>query len=232
MSRLFRAAALIGLLAVGGILLFPTIERRIPPNSLPWRELALDQPPGWLAHWHMVLLRGDGDLCRAALTRAGIAFTPLADRKLDGACDYRNVVRLERLPVPLPRRPPTSCALGAAFYWYETLLRAAAKTHMHSELTQIDHVGVFACRNVNNDKDGSRSQHAIANAIDVTGFRFADGRVADVARDYGKSTPQGRFLTAAHEAGCKVFNGVLGPGYNRLHATHYHLDMGPYLICR
>lgn len=103
---------------------------------------------------------------------------------------------------------------------------------MHSPLVGIDHVGIFACRNVNHETDGARSQHATANAIDVTAFRFADGRIAAIAHDYGKPTPQGRFLAAAHDAACRVFNGVLGPDYNRLHASHFHLDMGPYWICR
>jgi hypothetical protein len=49
---------------------------------------------------------------------------------------------------------------------------------------------------------------------------------------YGKLTPEGRFLEAAHDPACRVFKGVLGPQYNRLHAGHFHLDMGPYLICR
>jgi hypothetical protein len=223
--------ALAAILLVGLILL-PEIERKLPPNSLPWRPVGLDAPPSWLAHWQMRQLKRDGNLCRTALMRARIAFTPMADRQIDGACGYSDVVRLDQPPVLLPRRPPTTCVLSAALYWYQGLLQQAALAQMHSVLERIDHVGVFACRNVNNETDGSRSQHAIANAIDITAFRFADGRMASVARDYGKATPQGRFLAAAHDAACRVFNGVLGPDYNRLHATHFHLDMGPYWICR
>ena len=224
-------ALLIGL-AVAVAAFFPELERRMPPNSLPWRPVALDRPPNWLAHWQMRQLKADGNACRAALARARVAFTPMADRRIGGDCAYRDVVRLDALSVPLPRNPPAACALSAALVWYQGLLQQAAMVHMQSRLTRIDHVGVFACRNVNNQETGALSQHAIANAIDVTAFHFADGSVAEVTSDHGKPTRQGRFLAAAHDAACKVFNGVLGPDYNRLHATHYHLDMGAYWICR
>src|ERR1700754_1474682 len=98
----------LGLLLASALLvalLFPEIERRLPPNSLPWRPVALDKPPNWLAHWQIYKLKSDGNLCRDALRRARIAFTPLADRQRDGACGYTNVVRLDDPPVPLPRRP-------------------------------------------------------------------------------------------------------------------------------
>jgi hypothetical protein len=212
--------------------LLPGIERSLPPNSLPWRPVRLDAPPGWLAHWQMYRLKNDANRCRAALARAGQRFTPIADRRVDGDCGYRDAVRLESPPIRFSGSVNAACGLAAGLVWYQALLKQAAREQMHSPLVRIDHVGVFACRNVNSEAGGSRSQHAIANAIDVTAFHFADGRVASIARDYGKPGAEGRFLEQAHAAACRVFNGVLGPGYNRLHATHYHLDMGPYWICR
>jgi hypothetical protein len=53
-----------------------------------------------------------------------------------------------------------------------------------------------------------------------------------VLKDYGKATPAGRFLDGAHDAACDLFNIVLGPKYNRLHANHFHLDMGGFRFCR
>ena len=54
----------------------------------------------------------------------------------------------------------------------------------------------------------------------------------DQRRDWGRNTPEGRFLAAAHDAACRVFSAVLGPDYNRLHRDHFHLDLGPYRACR
>jgi hypothetical protein len=229
LSMLF--AGLLALVFVGvGVVLQQDL--RFPPNSLPWRPLELDAPPHWLAHWQMHRLKSDGALCHAALRRSRLQFTPQADRRVDGDCSFINAVRSDVSPIAWNIRPNATCVLTAALYWYQGRLQEIARREMKSPLIRIDHVGIFACRNVNNEAGGSRSQHASANAIDITAFHFADGRTVTVTRDYGKPNEAGRFLAAAHDAACGIFNGVLGPDYNRLHATHFHFDMGPYWICR
>ena len=35
-------------------------EDLFPPNSLPWKPLVLDAPPGWIAHWQLNRLAADG----------------------------------------------------------------------------------------------------------------------------------------------------------------------------
>jgi hypothetical protein len=234
MKRSALSMLLAGVVALGFVGVGVAIQQdfRFPPNSLPWRPVELDAPPHWLAHWQMHRLKADGALCRQALARSKLRFTPLADRRLGQGCAYENVIRSDVSPIAYNITPNAACALTAALYWYQGRLQDIAAREMKSPLVRIDHVGIFACRNVNNEAGGSRSQHAAANAIDITAFRFADGSSASVTRDYGKPTPAGRFLTKAHAAACGIFNGVLGPGYNRLHASHFHLDMGPYWICR
>jgi hypothetical protein len=100
---------------------------------------------------------------------------------------------------------------------------------------RIDHVGSYACRNVNNSpnnrQDGRLSQHASANAIDLTGFVLEDGRRITLAR-WDEGSADAAFLRRVHEGACRVFNTTLGPDYNALHRTHFHVDMGPYRICR
>jgi hypothetical protein len=229
LSMLLAAMAALAFIGIGMAL---QQNFRFPPNSLPWRPIELDAPPHWLAHWQMHRLKSDAVLCRQTLARSKLRFTPLPDRRVDGDCGFENVVRSEVSPIAWNIRPNAACALSAALYWYQGRLQAIAAREMKSRLLRIDHVGIFACRNVNNEAGGSRSQHATANAIDVTAFHFSDGRSISVTRDYGKPTEAGRFLAAAHDAACGIFNGVLGPDYNRLHASHFHLDMGPYWICR
>jgi hypothetical protein len=204
---------------------------RVPPNTLPWEPVDLNASPGWIAHWQLDRLSANGPRCRVALAGTPEAITPLKDYRIDDACGFQNVVRVNRSPVIFSPRITATCGLTAALFWYQTQLQAAAQAQMHAPLIRIDQLGTFACRNVNSEAVGPRSQHATANAIDVAAFHFADGREATVARDYGKPTAQGRFLGAAHAAACGLFNTVLGPHYNRLHAGHFHLDMGPYRIC-
>jgi hypothetical protein len=121
--------------------------------------------------------------------------------------------------------------MGAALYWYEGELDRMATDLMGSGLARIDHMGSYACRNVNGDASGQRSEHAMANAFDLAGFQLRDGRRITVRDHWGTATQEGRFLKAARNLACSMFNTVLGPEYNDLHADHFHLDMGHGRIC-
>lgn len=219
-------AALIGLLLAGLGWLYAN-EDLFAPNSLPWKPVTLDAPPGWLAHWQLNRLKRDAAACRSALAGASaLTFVALPDRRIDDRCGFDTVVRVEDSPVDFAPRVTATCSMTAALYWYQRALEPVAETIMHSRLTGIRQLGTFSCRNVNNESGGNRSQHATANAIDIAAFRFADGRTADVLRDYGRLSPEARFLDAAHARACGLFGVVLGPRYNRLHANHFHFDMG------
>jgi hypothetical protein len=219
-------AALIALLLAGLGWLYAN-EDLFAPNSLPWKPVVLDAPPRWLAHWQMDNLKSNRQACRTALAGASaLVFVPLADRRIDDRCGFENVVRTEDSPVTFAPKVTATCVLTAALYWYQRQLQPIAEKTMHASITGVSQLGTFSCRNVNGEAAGNRSQHATANAIDVAAFRFADGRSATVVRDYGKPTPEGRFLDAAHDQACRLFGVVLGPRYNRLHANHFHLDMG------
>lgn len=225
---------LAGLLALGFIGVGVAVQRdlQFPPNSLPWRPVELDQPPHWLAHWQMRALHSHPDQCRDALARAGLKFTPLADKQSGAQCGFIGVVRIDGAPIPYNITPSATCGVSAGLLWFQGRLQEIAHREMGSRVTRIEQIGTYACRNVNNADSGNRSQHATANAMDISGFVFADGRMARVARDYGRDTPEGRFLAGAHAAACGIFNVVLGPDYNMLHADHFHLDMGGARICR
>lgn len=61
---------------------------------------------------------------------------------------------------------------------------------------------------------------------------LADRRKVSVLKDWGKDTPEGKFLARVHDGACEVFRGVLGPDYNKLHANHFHLEMGRWSFCK
>lgn len=44
--------------------------------------------------------------------------------------------------------------------------------------------------------------------------------------------PSSQFLAQVHDAACRGFGTVLGPGYNAAHADHFDLQMGGFGICR
>jgi hypothetical protein len=227
---LLSAAIALMLVVVGW---FYSNENLFPPNSLPWKPIMLDAPPGWIAHWQLNRLTGDGARCREVLAGAfNLSVAALEDRKIDDRCGFTDVVRSDASPVRFAPHVTATCGLTAALYWYQRQLQPIALATLHSRLTGITQLGTFSCRNVNGETSGNRSEHATANAIDVAAFHFADGRTISVVKDYGKSGDEGKFLDQAHDQACRLFNVVLGPRYNRLHANHFHLDMGRYGICR
>jgi hypothetical protein len=229
----FRRLLLLLLLALAaaGVAVYESWIR-LPPNFLPWSPVMLDSKPGWFANIQLNALSTDGAACRAALGRSTMKFSIMADRKIGEDCGFTDVVRADATPIPFSPRPVATCAVTAALYWWQQRLDEIAQAELHSHVTRIDQLGTYACRNINSAAEGRKSQHATANAIDIAAFHLADGRVVSVLNDYGKATPEGRFLDGAHDAACGLFNIVLGPKYNRLHANHFHLDFGGFRFCR
>jgi hypothetical protein len=201
---------------------------RIPGR---WLPPDLNRPPGALAHLQLNGLSTDGDACRAVLGRAHLEFTRLSDRDMGKGCGFTDVVRSDASPIAFNTHVTATCGMIAALTWYQQRLDEIAVQDLGTRIARIDQLGTYACRNINSETSGRLSQHATANAIDIAAFHLEDGRVVSVLTDYGKPTSAGRFLDDAHEAACGLFNIVLGPKFNRLHANHFHLDMGPFRFC-
>jgi hypothetical protein len=224
--------------AAGAVLLLSAIVAGVAVHEsllrIPARWLAPDltQPPSAFAHLQLNALSTDGNTCRAVLGRAQLKFTMLPDRDAGNGCGLADVVRAEASAIAFNNRVTATCSMTAALAWYQQALGDIAARDLGSRIVRIDQLGTYACRNVNSETVGRLSQHATANAIDIAAFHLADGRVVSVLADYGKPTAGGKFLDDAHEAACGLFNIVLGPHYNRLHANHFHLDMGPFRFCR
>lgn len=205
---------------------------RIPPNLLPRAEVDLEAPPGWAPRLRINGLSGNGEQCLATLARSKLLYTPRDERPLKDGCGLETGVQIERSHIPYNSVFEARCGLVAALYWYERELQALAHEHLNTSIARIEQWGTYACRNINARKEGRRSQHATANAIDIAGFLLADGNTVQVLRDWGADNAKGRFLAAAHARGCRFFNAVLGPNYNAAHHNHFHLDLGRARICR
>ncbi|PZO87193.1 MAG: extensin [Micavibrio aeruginosavorus] len=210
--------------------LFTAVSVDVPSRYLPWAPVELTEPAGPFTSMKLSRLRGDTALCESALSRAGVSFTRLTD---DGTkeCPLQSMTSLRQSKYPYSAPVRGECALTAALVmWENHAVSEAAALHLSSQVKSIQHLGVFSCRNVRNSS--RRSQHAQANAIDIAAFTLADGQTISVKRDWDKQTEEGRFLRDVHARSCGIFRGVLGPEYNALHQDHFHLDLGPYRICR
>ena len=73
--------------------------------------------------------------------------------------------------------------------------------------------------------EGAWSEHATANALDVSGFVLADGRRISVLRDWFGGDEKALFLKRVRDGACELFSTTLSPDYNAAHADHLHLDL-------
>lgn len=81
----------------------------------------------------------------------------------------------------------------------------------------------YSCRPRNNQKGARMSEHGRGRAVDVAAIILADGTSLSVLKGWGTKAA-GKTLAASRKAACGPFNTVLGPGSDRFHADHFHLD--------
>jgi hypothetical protein len=110
--------------------------------------------------------------------------------------------------------------------WLEGVVQPAALARFGQPVTQIDSMGSYACRAINNQRGAKLSEHAFGNALDIGAFELADGRRIVIRKDWTKGEEQEKaFLREAHQGACDHFTTVLGPGSNVFHYDHFHVDL-------
>ena len=228
-----RALIVLATLIVAALLFVRHLERT-RPQDLPWTPLDLTAPVGAMTGMKLQLLRTDPAMCRDALARAGIGFTPVPDRRASEDCGYTDAITLDRTRIGYAPTPvTTTCPLAAALVLWERQVAApAARRHFGRELASVRHYGIYSCRRLYGKDSGPFSEHATANAIDLAAFRLDDGRRIDVLRDWGDDGAAGAFLRDVHDGACDLFGTVLGPDYNAAHRDHFHVDMRGWKSCR
>jgi hypothetical protein len=125
--------------------------------------------------------------------------------------------------------PPAviGCPMTAAVdRWVDSSVQPSARRYLGMHVVAIRQMSSYSCRTRASSRRDKLSEHAFGNALDVAGFRLADGRDILVGRSWWRGAPEERaFLRAAFAGACREFYTVLGPGYNRAHANHFHLDL-------
>ncbi|MCC7395335.1 MAG: extensin family protein [Sphingomonadaceae bacterium] len=171
--------------------------------------------------------------CMAELTRAGVRFSALPDQDFGGGCHMFGSVRLTDLGTPATNLGPMTCPLARNFVaWVQYAVKPAARQVYGANLARIETFGTYSCRNVNGASSGRLSQHAYANAVDVSAFVLDDGTRITILAGWSGDDRAQRFLQLIHTSACRRFGTVLSPAYNRLHANHFHFDMSGAGYCR
>jgi hypothetical protein len=225
-------ASLLGLGVFAGLI--GTGVMAIPTSLNPFAPLRIADDVSWLTRLKLSRLERNGPMCMAVLVDSSIIHTPVPDQETGERCGFTNAVEVTRSSVGLSRSFAATCPLAVAWALLEThVIKPAARRNFGQGVMRITHFGTYACRNINHRAEGRRSEHAVANAIDISGFVLADGRHITLKNDWVGSDPhRSAFLRAVRDGACDFFNVVLSPDYNEAHHDHLHLDMGSYRACR
>lgn len=177
------------------------------------------------------LSQADAD---AKLLALGIVYRRIPDEDSDRGCDIENGVEITQIGSVKLTRPALltqdmAMRLGR---WVKESLEPEVQKTFRSQLAAIDVGGSYSCRNIYGKPFGGRfagrlSEHAFANAIDIGGFKLADGRAVDYVKHWRAKDGSSDFFLATSTTACEIFNTTLTPDYDRFHRNHIHVDASP-----
>lgn len=216
------------LVLIATILLTAWGVARRQPQDLPWTRLDLGAPIGFFTARKLAALGRDPVSCRALMDTAGISYTVLPP-VAEGRCGYRDGLRLAsggaRRIAFAPANLGVACPVGAALaLWEWHVVQPAAQRHFGARVTVIDHLGSYNCRRLYGRSSGDFSQHATADAVDISGFRLSNGTRIGVLQHWSDTGPKASFLREVRDGACSLFATTLSPDYNAAHRDHFHLD--------
>ncbi|HET7716928.1 MAG TPA: extensin family protein [Bauldia sp.] len=116
---------------------------------------------------------------------------------------------------------PLADALEA---WLADAVQPAAMAEFGSQVVEVRQISAYACRNRNNFGK-ELSEHAFGNALDVSGFKLANGKVISVQHGWKGDAKEQAFLKTVFAGACAQFTTSLGPGSNIMHYNHFHVDL-------
>jgi hypothetical protein len=94
-------------------------------------------------------------------------------------------------------------------------------------VARLEVAASYACRPRNNQPGAKISEHGRGRAVDISAVVLANGKVISVLRDWGEGKA-GKILASARRAACGPFGTVLGPGSDKFHRDHFHVDTARY----
>jgi hypothetical protein len=91
--------------------------------------------------------------------------------------------------VKLTGEPLSTCAMAEGLAAMSEAAKKAAQDILGTELAAIVTGPGYECRRRNRAATGKLSEHAFANALDIAGFKLADGRQVTVEADWPHLPP-------------------------------------------
>ena len=143
------------------------------------------------------------------------------------ACGVKDAVQITSVSgVKLSRPSTMDCGTAQALNkWVKKSVKPTFKRR--GPVVELQVAAHYACRTRNNRKGARISEHGKGRAIDISGFRMADGEVITVLKGWRKN-PSKKQLVKIWRAACGPFGTVLGPYSDHYHRDHFHLDTARY----
>lgn len=128
--------------------------------------------------------------------------------------------------VQLSQPATLNCSVTQPLHdWMNGTVQPAAGQAFGSQVTGITVAASYSCRARNNKRGAKMSEHGFGNAIDISSFTLADGRKVTVKNGWRGEGDEREFLRQIRQDACGEFMTVLGPGSDRYHGDHFHLDL-------
>lgn len=212
-------------------------DRIVTHQHLPWRALDADRPVGLATKTQLLRVQlSPNKTCQTiALAAQDLSSVPAEPRRIkDSPCGWDTArIHYGSGAAPLsPGEATMQCPLSLGSYIWSREINVHAQKYLGAGLSEIYHAGTYSCRRQRGNGSGAWSEHAFANAFDVTGFALSDGRVISVLKDWNGDKDRRKFLRAVRASACDIFRVTLSPDYNAAHKDHFHVDMGPSTACR
>jgi hypothetical protein len=168
--------------------------------------------------------------CRKQLKRLGVRFEDVAAVGNGGAggCGIAHPVKVSGLAGGISVKPAAvlNCRMALAFAeWVKKDVQPAARIRYLSGVDTIKQMSSYSCRTIGNKRGGRLSEHSFGNAIDIGGIVLNNGKEVMVRKPGFFALRESSLLNKIRSDACQRFTTVLGPGYDRAHADHFHLDL-------
>ena len=203
----------------------------ISPHYDPFAPPDLRERPYWLTSTKLKVIDADGVSCAAALGQTGLSSILLPKTDESRSCHLADTVMLSHFSTAAVKPEQTRCNIAARLYvWERFIVQPAALVHFGQRVKEITHFGSYNCRTIHNSSH--MSEHATANAFDISGFVLKNGKAITVKRNWAAGGEEQAFLHDVRNGLCQFFNLTLSPDYNSDHVDHFHVDMGWVRDCR
>lgn len=178
---------------------------------------------------NMYAMSNSDAACRTRLKRLGVVFTEKSPINQGGSCRIDNPIEVRGFnsgSIAFKPAATLNCQVTEAFArWIKGDLQPSARLRYLSGVNTIHNAGGYSCRTMNHRRGAKMSEHSRGNAIDVTKIVLNNGKSITVRKPGFFAFREKGLLNSVRSDACGYFTTVLGPGYNREHADHFHFDL-------